>query len=161
MSLTLLTTLQQNLENDKNVQKQAAEWLNGIGDDYTHAVTLSLPFLAKDELEADRYVGKFIKFLNKSSNRRAYRNKDKIKVAIVLEGVNSKERIHIHCAIRSPNKFSFDVFSELIKKSWRKAVSNNEAVIDIKQYENNGWIGYCTKQLTTTKTNGISQYCNF
>ena len=143
------------------VQQQIAEWLNGGEDDYTHAVTLTFPFAIKDELDADRYIEKFTKYLNKKCFRRAKCNADRLKIAIVLEGINSKEHIHVHCAIRSPNKFTFKVFETIIKITWRKTVKNNEAVSDVKQYEDNGWIGYCTKQLTKTKTNGISQYCNF
>ena len=161
MSLLIEQELQKNKDKIVELQNQTAQWLGGDSDDYTHAVTLTFPFAVKDELDADRYIGKFTKYLNKKCFRRALINDDKLKIAVVFEGVNRKEHIHAHCAIRSPSKFTFKVFEALIKITWRKVVKNNEAVSDVKQYENNGWIGYCTKQLTTTKTNGISQYCNF
>jgi len=161
MSLLLQQLLSDNYTKRKDVQNEITQWMNGDEDDYTHAVTLTFPFLVNDELEADRYIGKFSKFLNKKCHRRAKNDNEKLKMAVVIEGVNSIENIHAHCAIRSPNKFTFEIFEALIKDAWRKSVNNNEAVSDVQQYNDNGWIEYFTKQLTETKTNGISQYCNF
>jgi hypothetical protein len=161
MSLLLEQDLRLYKEKKLELQKDAAKWLSGVEDDYTHAVTLTFPFIVKDELEADRYIGKFAKHLNKKCFRRAKCDADKLKMAIVFEGINRKQHIHAHCAIRSPSKFDFGVFESLIKIAWGEAVKSNQAISDVKEYKNNGWIGYCTKQLTITKTSGISQHCNF
>ena len=161
MSLLLQQLLSDNYAKSKDVQNEIVQWFNRGEDDYTHAVTLTFPFLVNDELEADRYIGKFSKFLNKKCHRRAQNDKDKLKMAVVIEGVYSKENIHVHCAIRSPNKFTFKIFEALIKEAWRKSVNNNESVSFVREYNDIGWIEYFSKQLTETKTNGISQYCNF
>lgn len=161
MSLLLEQELLSNHVKRKEVQQEIEKWLGGMEDDYTHAVTLTFPFDIKDELEAENYIAKFTKYLNKRCCRRVRCDADKVKIAIVFEGVNSNDRIHVHCAIRSPEKLTYKVFGSLIKYSWRKSVKNKQAKTDVKQYNNNGWLGYITKQFTTTKTNGISQYCNF
>jgi hypothetical protein len=162
MSLLLEKELERNKENIIAVQKETVDWMCGIGTGYSHAVNLTFPFNVKDEDEADVYIGKFVKYLNKKCNRRAKTHNERVKMAIVIEGLNGdREKVHVHCAIKSPNKFTFKVFSKLVKEAWKKAVRNNEAIVDIDIYENNGWVGYFVKRFTTKKTNGISQHCNF
>ncbi len=162
MSLILLKELEEIKAKKAKVEADSVEWLIGALDDYTHAVTLTSPKQYKDEIDADMDIKEFVKRINKKFFRRKKTDAERLKIVIVFEELNGRaKQIHAHCAIRKPIKLTYKEFEIVVKETWRKVVRDNQVHIDVQPYVNSGWLSYAVKQFTSTKTNGISQYCNF
>jgi hypothetical protein len=160
MSLKLENTLRKNMQADAALRETVADWLVGESDDYTHSVTPTFPYEPRDSDEAERILGRFKKYLNKECFRRPKTPDAHVKMAVVQEGQRFAKRIHYHCAMRKPDKFTNREFERRIKKAWRNAVRNYKARIDIQPYAK-GWLPYITKEVSRTNTSGISQHNDF
>ena len=160
MSLLLKNSLWMNVQKRARLQEEVATWLEGRADDYTHAVTTTFEDEPSNIDEAETVFARFQNYLNKECFRRPKSADDKVKMAVVLEGVRTNRRLHYHCAMRAPDKLSPQEFGRRIKKAWRKAVRSGEARVDVQAYRK-GWLPYMTKELVFTNTDGISKHNNF
>jgi hypothetical protein len=160
MSLLLNQELWENARKEADMQHAVATWLGGGRDDFTHSVTLTFPEEPDSTSQAEDRFGRFQKYLNKECFRRPKSRDDRVKMAAVLEGARYKNRLHYHCAMRKPDKFSSQEFARRIKKAWRKTVGNGEARVDVQVYVK-GWLPYMAKELSVSNTDGVSQHNDF
>ncbi|WP_135568279.1 hypothetical protein [Solemya elarraichensis gill symbiont] len=159
-TLELIEQLKTNKRAKTVLQQDFVQWIAGKAGTYTHAVTLTFPFEVTDADEVEKYLAFFSRKINSECCRRP-KEEEKVKMALVIHGINSSKKLHVHAAIQSPDKISSIEMSRRIKKSWHKALHHKRAIVDIKTYDDDGWIGYISKEFTLTNTRGISQYCNF
>lgn len=157
----ILNELQKSKNKKLKDQQKIIDWFTTDCNDYTHAVTLTFPFEMTNADIAEIYYGRFKKYINERCFRRPKTDSDKIKMAVILEGAKFNKHLHYHCAMRCPTKLTEYDFSYRISKVWRHTVKNKIAHVDIQPYSNNGWIEYCTKEISATHTEGISIHNDF
>jgi len=127
---------------------------------FTDAITLTFPNEPYDHIQGERIFGVFMHYLNERCYRRSYKRKEKrLSVFAVQEGQQTYRRRHFHCAIKRPGRLSEDEFSERITKCWVKATKNRYAIVDIRDYNDSGWLDYITKEVKQSDTTSISEHC--
>ena len=99
MYLTLLAEFNKNKEIKIKERETLKQWLTG-NCEFTHEVTLTFPFDPKHTDIAEKTYGIFKERLVKRCFKK--REKEDIKMAVVLEGKISGKRLHYHCAMSSP-----------------------------------------------------------
>lgn len=158
MSLTLLAEFQQNKENKIKERETLKQWLIGDGE-YTHEVTLTFPFNPKHTEICEKIYGVFKNRLAERCYKKM--QQQDIEMAVVLEGEISNKRLHYHCAMRCPKHMTDDYFARRIAKTWCDVVNNKYARVVIKKYTNDRWIGYMTKEFSSSNTIVVSEHTNF
>ena len=157
----IFNEFQKRQRNKLKEQQRIVDWLTTDCNDYTHAVTLTFPFELSNTDIAEHYYGRFKKYVNERCFRRPKSDLDKIKMAVILEGIRFNKHLHYHCAMRCPTKLTDKEFSQRIAKMWRHTVKNEMTHVDIQHYSNSGWIEYCAKEISAVHTEGISIHNDF
>ena len=158
MGIALFAELERNKGNKIKERETVKQWLSG-NTKYTHEVTLSFPFDPKYTEVAEKKYGIFKERLEERCFKKI--DKDDIKMAVVLEGVISNKRLHYHCAMHCPKHMTDDYFTRRIAKTWCDVVNSKYARVAIKKYTNDRWIGYMTKEFSSSNTIVISEHTNF
>ena len=157
--MTNLEKIRRKLQLSITPAEALASQIINSGIQFDHAVTLTFPNEPFDHIQAERYFGIFMQYLNERCFRRGFRSgKNRVKVFAIQEGFQYK-RNHYHCAVQRPLHLSEDEFKKRIKKCWIKATKDCHAIVDIGEYYSSGWLEYIMKEIGHRDTTGISEHC--
>lgn len=135
----------------QTLRKATADFLTSLGEDPTHAVTLTfkgayLPVSRDKKINlAARVVSWFLDVLNNRCFGHAYRRLGyRVASVVVVEGLGAGERVHCHLTLREPAHLTYAQFGQKIRIAARKTRSMGYP--NIEPYRDEGWGWYITKE---------------